>query len=122
MIRFVDLTEAECGPGPCFAFFDTVTNRFVELLDEQVWDSAEDLTEAHEAAVQWLDSMAARELESRFIPPPDLDRLLRLIPPGWPPSAPARTEAQKQRLVTAEAKRAKKAAKRRKEAGYAEVP
>ena len=44
MLRFVDLTK--CDPEEFddndFAFFDTVTNRFVTLYGEQVWHSKEE--------------------------------------------------------------------------------
>ena len=44
MLRFIDLTK--CDPDEFddhdFAFFDTVTNRFVLLCGEQVWNSIEE--------------------------------------------------------------------------------
>ncbi len=42
MIRFCDLREADIVGGR-FAFFDTVTDRFIELEDEQVFETWEDV-------------------------------------------------------------------------------
>lgn len=44
MIRFVDLRGAETGYK--FAFWDTVTDKFVELSGEQAWDSKEAFIES----------------------------------------------------------------------------
>ncbi len=43
MIRFVDLRGAETGY--MFAFWDTVTDKFITIGDEQAWDSIADLEE-----------------------------------------------------------------------------
>lgn len=44
MIRFIDIRSQ--GTGYRFAFWDTVTNRFVDLDDEQAWDSFADFEES----------------------------------------------------------------------------
>ena len=44
MLRFVDVREADIGGS--FAFFDTVSDTFVSLGDDQVWVSARDLAES----------------------------------------------------------------------------
>jgi hypothetical protein len=51
MIRYVNIpAEAEVIPGsPAFAFFDTVTDRFVELAGSQVWANWHDFAQDFEA-------------------------------------------------------------------------
>lgn len=38
MIRFVDLRSAKIA-GYRFAFWDTVRDRFVQMLDDQAWET-----------------------------------------------------------------------------------
>ena len=44
MIRFIDLRNQDTGYQ--FAFWDTVTDRFVTMGVDQAWDSIEDLIES----------------------------------------------------------------------------
>jgi len=39
MIRFIDLTDQILEDEFCFAWFNTVTDTFIELGSEQVWHS-----------------------------------------------------------------------------------
>ncbi|RKR83205.1 hypothetical protein BDD43_3407 [Mucilaginibacter gracilis] len=71
MIRFVDVSQA-MAPGleveePAFSFFDTVIDRYVDLAGEQVFDSVDDLREAH-------------RIENGYPYKVDIERLIRLIP------------------------------------------
>lgn len=68
MIRFIDL-KGQIDDDPTFAFFDTVTDRFVDLNGEQTWDSVSDFKADVEA--------------EGIIDPQWLDRCLRLIPKGY---------------------------------------
>ena len=43
MIRFVDLRHA--GVGGRFAYFDTVTDRFIEANGTHVWETCQALSE-----------------------------------------------------------------------------
>lgn len=44
MIRFVDMRKADVE-GVRFAFWDTVTDRFVELAGEQAWAEVSEIPE-----------------------------------------------------------------------------
>ena len=46
MIRFVDLRGADTGYE--FAFWDTVTDRFITVGNDQAWDSLDDLRDCAE--------------------------------------------------------------------------
>ena len=50
MIRFVDLRGADTGYK--FAFWDTCTDRFINIGNDQAWDSVADLNESAEIARQ----------------------------------------------------------------------
>lgn len=41
MIRFIDLRNQDTGYA--FAFWDTVTDRFITIGSDQAWDNIEDL-------------------------------------------------------------------------------
>jgi hypothetical protein len=60
MIRFIDLTGQICDGEKEFAFFDTVTGRFIDVNGEQTWDTVEDLKSVYTGK--------------------DIDRYLNLIP------------------------------------------
>lgn len=55
MIRFVDIRG--CSTGHRFAFYDTVTDKFVEISGEQTWGQWFDLAEV--APQEFLDRIAA---------------------------------------------------------------
>lgn len=70
MIRYVhvgnQIALSEDTPCEAFAFYDTVTDRFIELDGEQVFDTVEDLLAAYDA-----DAEAT-----------GIERLLSLMPKG----------------------------------------
>lgn len=45
MIRFIDIGDQIEDEEQQFAFFDTVTDRFIEVCGEQVWSSWDELME-----------------------------------------------------------------------------
>ena len=50
MIRFIDLTGQIAGePDRYFAWFDTITDTFIEYNGYQIWDSWKDFEEDFEA-------------------------------------------------------------------------
>ena len=68
MIRYIPINK-ECEVIPerdCFAFFNTVTNKFIELAGSQVFESIQDLEEA------W-------NIETGY--KPNLDRLIMSLRP-----------------------------------------
>jgi len=56
MIRFCDLREADIAGGR-FAFFDTVTNRFIELEDEQAFETWEDVLDCSKGEEAFVDRL-----------------------------------------------------------------
>lgn len=52
MIRFVDIRNQ--GVGSRFAFWDTITDRFVEIEGEQAWDNWDDFFDVAEGHVRSL--------------------------------------------------------------------
>ena len=68
MIRFIDLGD-QIIVGHRFAFYDTVTDKFLTVGQDQVWDSIEDLEECWACYSNWTQE--------------DYERLLRLIPKDW---------------------------------------
>lgn len=66
MIRFIDLRGAETGYE--FAFWDTVTDKFISINSDQAWDSISDLK----------GSAKLEEPISNYAF--DLERLIRLCP------------------------------------------
>lgn len=63
MIRYVDLCGQDTGYR--FAFWDTVTDRFIQVGDDQAWDDLADLEESAETA----------KIDKALV-----DRMARLIP------------------------------------------
>ena len=64
MIRYVDMTDAlELEDGPAFAWFDTVTDKFISFDTVQIW-------------YDWSDFVADWETE----PQRPLDRFKGLFP------------------------------------------
>ena len=59
MIRYIDLSGQDTGYA--FAFWDTVTDRFIQVGDDQAWDDIADFKEC--AAIADLDV----ELEIRMV-------------------------------------------------------
>ncbi len=62
MIRFIDLRGADTGYN--FAFWNTITDKFLTLGDDQAWDTVDDLHECTNS-----DGV-------------DIDRLINLCP-AW---------------------------------------
>ena len=73
MIRFIDLGDQIDEDSSCdnFAFFNTVSNSFIEMCDEQVWDNVEEFIKTHGYYAQ---------SNMYFYP---LDRFLSLIPQSF---------------------------------------
>lgn len=69
MIRFIDLRNQ--GTGYRFAFFDTVSDRFLDFGGEHAWDSVKDFTEVYTKNSHGYD----------------VDRLVRQLP-EWALSEP----------------------------------
>lgn len=69
MIQFVRYRRHGVdGTHDAFAFYDTVTDRFIEIGGDQLFDSVEELTEA---------AGYGGEL------PRPLEQLVALVPDGW---------------------------------------
>lgn len=68
MIRYVHIGDQIEEGAEMFAFFDTICDRFITLHDSQVFADAVDVTAA------WALADAAGD------GPPDLGRLLSLVP------------------------------------------
>jgi len=76
MLRFIDLTK--CDPDEFddndFAFFNTVTNTFINIAEEQVWNSKQEF-------IDWYNECQERVFMSdSFFQTFPLNRFLSLIP------------------------------------------
>lgn len=69
MIRFIHIGGQINKDADEFAFFDTVTDRFVTIYDDQTWGSRDDL----------IESMALADMSGR-----DRERMLSLLPTPEP--------------------------------------
>ncbi len=52
MIRFIDLKgqmyfSKQYKTDPCFAFYDTIVDRFMNFCDSEIWDTWEEFQEAY---------------------------------------------------------------------------
>ena len=73
MIRFVDMTDAlELDGERAFAWFDTVTDTFMEFVGEEIWHSWASF------AVDWEEDRL-----SRANPKSEIERFRRLFPKEW---------------------------------------
>lgn len=48
MIRFIDIGDQIMDECQAFAWYDTVTDSFIECSSDQVWDSWEEFVVSHE--------------------------------------------------------------------------
>lgn len=71
MIIFIDLTNQIANGEKCFAFFDTTTDRFLDINREQVWDDMDDF--------KWC----AIEASKGELTPERAERLIALIPENF---------------------------------------
>jgi len=46
MIRFIDLSGQITEEGKEFAFYDTVTDRFIEIGGDQIWENFNEVVES----------------------------------------------------------------------------
>ena len=60
MMRFIKLDGQILSGDRRFAFYDTVIDKFVELMGEQTWDSVEDLQSC-------FDSSQHNDLRDRLV-------------------------------------------------------
>jgi hypothetical protein len=73
MIRFIDLGDQIIEDYPQFAWFDTITDTFIEMSGDQTWDNWEEFEESYNI-----------EKEAGNIPESwPLERFKRLFPKDW---------------------------------------
>lgn len=65
MIRFIDLKDQICEGQTYFAFYDTVSCKFLSFNGDQVFDSLQDFTEA---CGDWPSSKRSLESFTSLIP------------------------------------------------------
>ena len=70
MIRFIDLGEQILEDYPMFAWFDTITDTFIEFAGDQRWETWEDFEEAYNCEEDMPESWP-------------IERFGGLFPKGW---------------------------------------
>jgi len=61
VIRFIDMRSSRVTEAdPCFAFWNTVVDRFVEFDDEQAWRTFDEMLECASAQPGVSDAMLVR--------------------------------------------------------------
>lgn len=73
MIRLINMDNQITEGDRAFALWDTVRDRFVEVLDSQAWDSADELAQDLDAQIEISRKHSKERLESA------VDRRERLL-------------------------------------------